>query len=157
MSLYCNRGHEHRDGAYCEQRDANGDDCKVCNEHTLEKDVECSVSAFVRSIAPDCSRTFYACDNAFLTGSTRTGFTRRATAALIHLREAWCNADETNAPAVAVAIAALFNTRSFGESPEDYLAYFVHNLDENRAKRWEATVLELADRLRADFMRTVEL
>lgn len=44
-----------------------------------------------------------------------TGFTRRAIAALAHLREAWLVADNTNRPAIEAAIHILIRARSLTE------------------------------------------
>lgn len=78
-----------------------------------------------------CEVTLGAYDTAFL-----TGFTGRVASALAHLRDAWCNADPTNRPQVAVAIAALFCTRSVEARRRAYLPFVRHGLD-----------LDLADEL----------
>jgi hypothetical protein len=53
-------------------------------------------------------------DDADLAAST--GFTRRAWAALVHLREAWISADPSNARAIELAIAALLTGHSFADN-----------------------------------------
>jgi len=62
-----------------------------------------------------------------------TGFSRRALAALIHLRDAWCVADATNAPGIEVAMRAILNTRSMSERLDELKPFVVHTLDEGQA------------------------
>jgi hypothetical protein len=76
------------------------------------------------------------CDRLGLTPDERaalTGFSSRAVAALAHLREAWCIADETNRPGVEAAITSLLCTRSLRERPGICAAVLGEGLDNPRA------------------------
>lgn len=96
--LTCRHGCKH-EFAGCET-----EGCTRCDTERSS----CDVAAFVDNLRAECQHTFarYA-DVGFL-----TGFTRRAAAALVHLREAWCVADEHNKPGVEAAITSLMHTRS---------------------------------------------
>lgn len=87
-----------------------------------------------------CVETLKQHDTAFL-----TGFTTRAACALIHLRDAWCNADDTNQPGVTKAIAALFTTRSVYSRPRPYLAFLRHGLERELAEELCQEVIEAMD------------
>lgn len=78
----------------------------------------------------DCQRTF---DDLRDECGFLTGFTGRAAAALIHLREAWLSADDTNRPGVARAIRELFGTRSLSQNPEAYHRFLTWGLDADQA------------------------
>lgn len=71
-----------------------------------------------------------------------TGFTTRAVEALIHLREAWQNADDGNRPAVERAICELFTARALSrdEDPNFYFAFLVHRLERGQSNRLRTLV-----------------
>lgn len=84
---------------------------------------------------PDCHETFVRLLDqcGFL-----TGFTRRATAALIHLREAWIAADQTNRPGIETAIRSVMATRSILDRRDEYRDFLVDGLDDaSAAELWE--------------------
>ena len=64
---------------------------------------------------PDCIR-LSGLDRADWAASS--GFTGRAWAALVHLREAWISADSDNARAIEHAIASLMRGHSFADHAE---------------------------------------
>jgi hypothetical protein len=119
-SLKCEHGCTH-ERAWCETQG-----CTRCNINGRP----CDVAAFVADNRADCERTFAARDTSFL-----TVFTSRAAAALVHLRQAWCNADPSNRPSVELAIQALMNARSLRQGTPLFHELLVHSLDEDRARR----------------------
>lgn len=131
--MICQHGHDHS-FAWCET-----DGCTKC--HTTER--SCDVSTFLRYNAADCQRTISDVNSGHL-----TGFTARAVAALVHLREAWIGADPSNRPGVELAIAALFATRSLAEKPHVYLEYLLHNLNDDQAKELGVAWMRRRDELR---------
>lgn len=118
-TLVCEHGCTHVH-ASCETKN-----CSRCNVDGRT----CSVAAFVAANRADCERTFAARDTSFL-----GGFTSRAAAALIHLREAWCSADPMNRPGVELAIQALMTAPSLREGMPLFHELLAHSLDDDRAK-----------------------
>lgn len=86
----------------------------------------------------DCTRTLEAVPTAHL-----TGFSTRAAAALVHLREAWIAADHENRRHVVAAIAALLESRSFRE-PSSYADILLYDLDPTDARQLELELERLA-------------
>jgi hypothetical protein len=119
--IRCSLGHDHVYAGSCER-----DSCQRCHADCDER--PCDVAQYTFDAAPDCCKTFYAFDTGFL-----TGFTTRAASALIHLREAWCVADQTNRIAVAFAIASLLLARSLDEDRANYVEFLRWSLDDKRA------------------------
>lgn len=119
-TLKCEHGCTH-EGARCQT-----EGCTRCNTDQRT----CDVAAFVENNRADCQRTFAARDTSFL-----TGFTSRAAAALVHLREAWRNADPTNRPSVELAIQALMNARLLRQGTPLFHELLVHSLDEDQARK----------------------
>ena len=88
----------------------------------------------------DCTKTLEREGGGFL-----TGFTRRAAAALVHLREAWVIADYRNKSDVEDAIRALFSTHCLASRPETYRPILCDTLgDEQAAELWRAVVGDAA-------------
>lgn len=117
-ALTCEHGCTHAH-ASCET-----ENCSRCNVG----DRMCDVAAFVAANRTDCERTFAARDTSFL-----GGFTSRAAAALVHLREAWCSADPTNRPGIELAIQALMAAPSLSEGMPLFHELLVHSLDDDQA------------------------
>ena len=77
-----------------------------------------------------CQRTL---DDDDLDTAPLTGFTTRAVEAVIHLREAWVHADDSNRPGIERAICEVFSTKSFTTRPTYYKQFLVHTLDGEQA------------------------
>lgn len=101
-------------------------DCRRCY---VAGDRECNVARFVDDNRAACQLTFAVFESSFL-----TGFTSRAAAALVHLREAWCIADASNRRDVELSIQALMSTRSLAADMR-FQELLVHSLDEAEGER----------------------
>lgn len=77
---------------------------------------------------PDCHHSRLGLNQYQL--ASLTGFSSRVVAALAHLREAWCIADEENRCAIEAALRVLFTqSHSLCEYPRTVQAVLSHGLD----------------------------
>lgn len=120
VALRCEHGCMHERAA-CETAG-----CTRCDSDSRS----CDVATFVAANRADCDRTFAARDTSFLSGATSG-----AAAALVHLREAWCDADQTDRPSIERAIRVVLNAQSMREGTPLFHELLVQSLDDEQAKK----------------------